>query len=154
MPQPNAPEERILDIAAAVDALVADVGNLARFREQIKVFGKELANRPDQDGPFRPGPSPSQAAMVTLLAYVHDDFLPHCPAICVPPIANMMEVIRSGDASNWAILKACSGFMETKDIAPSRAATLDGYLNRVWRWLEEEARHGDGAAGRRKIGFR
>lgn len=106
----------------------------------------EFTDPPDQDGPFRPGRRVSVATMVTLLAYVHDVSLPDSPGIFVPPIANPVEVFGSQDRSRMAMWRACSSFMMSNDIAPSRAATLEGYLSRVRLWLEEDARQGGGAA--------
>jgi hypothetical protein len=146
MPQPDPPDQRILGIAEKVDALVVDVGNLQRFREQIKVFAKELADRPGQDSPFRPGRRPSLSTMVTLLADVHDDYLPDSPAIFDPPIADPKEVFGSQEKGRRAMWRACFSFMMSEDIAPSRAVTLEGYLNRVRHWLGEDARQAGGDA--------
>jgi len=141
---PNTAQEPDLEIARAVDALIADrergAENLKLFREQIEIFKDEIVGRLPQEGPFRPGRNPSLATMFALLAYCHDGRLPDSPAIFDPPIAVPYEVFANTDTSRRTLWAACSGFFNTgRKNHPTLTATLEAYLKRVSIWLEEQA---------------
>ena len=141
---PNTAQEPDLEIARAVDALIADrergAENLKRFREQIEIFKDELVGRLPQEGPFRPGRNPSLATMFALLAYCHDGRLPDSPAIFDPPIAVPYEVFANTDPSRRTLWAACSGFFNTgRKNHKTLTATLEAYLKRVSNWLDEQA---------------
>jgi len=134
------PQERASVIARKVDRLF--VRNRDYFLSHAETFRREGAERKkrarEKDAEqfravedWRPGPDPTPAVMVTLLAALHDECLPDSPPILGLASGTGASVRQSRDPGLLALLEARVWCVCAKQGATDRLDALETYLNRA-----------------------
>ena len=153
----DSPQERASRIARKVDRLF--VRNRDYFLSHVETFKQEAGRKKrvrdkDDEQPhavedWRPGPNPTPAAMVTLLAALHDECLPDSPAILDQASGKPRSVAQAQDPGLRALYGArvwCVWVQqEAKDaeqphVVTDRLNTLETYLNRARADIEAAER--------------
>jgi len=149
------PQERATMYARKVDRLF--VRNRDYFLSHVETFKQEEAGRKKREREkdaeqshfieieaWRPGPDPTPATMVTLLAALHDECLPDSPSILDPASNDPLRAARDlGLLALWGARVWCIEARAEKQGDTDRLDALETYLSRARADIEAAAQLAD-----------